>query len=91
MFEPDLKTASQRHMQVYAFYELIFTVVDFAAALLFIIGSILFFKESTTYMATWLFLAGSICFALKPTIRLIREVHFLKLGKAELLADRASE
>ncbi|WP_139173009.1 YrhK family protein [Marinobacter sp. AC-23] len=91
LFDPDLKSASQKHVRIYAIYEVLFTLVDFAAAFQFIVGSVLFFNESTTYEATWLFLVGSICFALKPTIKVIRECHLLRLGDIELLAKRARE
>jgi len=89
MFDPKTKHASPRHSELYAFYELMFTLVDFMAALLFVIGSILFFQESTTYIGTWLFLIGSLFFALKPSIRLVREWHMLRLGQTETLAERA--
>jgi len=91
LFDPTLKSASQKHVRIYAIYEVLFTLVDFAAAFQFVVGSVLFFNESTTYEATWLFLVGSICFALKPTIKVIRECHLLKLGDIELLAKRARE
>ena len=91
LFDPALKLASQKHVRIYAIYEMLFTLVDFAAAFQFIVGSILFFNESTTYVATWLFLIGSICFALKPAIKVVREYHLLKLGNTELLAKKASE
>jgi len=91
LFDPKLKRITQKHVQVYACYEVIFTLVDFAAAFLFIVGSILFFKQSTTYLATWCFLIGSICFALKPTTRIVREFHLLRLGNTEELAAKASE
>ena len=38
---------------------------------------------------TWLFLIGSICFALKPTIRLTREIHYFRIGQVDELAKRA--
>ena len=91
LFDPRQKHASAKHAELYAAYELAFTIVDFAAALLFIIGSILFFRESTTYVGTWLFLIGSIFFGMKPTIRLIREWRLLEQGQVDELADRAGE
>ena len=48
---------------------------DFAAGLLFVAGSWLFFSESTVYTATWMFLVGSVFFAIQPTIRLVHEIH----------------
>ena len=64
-------------------------LIERQAALLFVIGSILFFNEATVEFGTWLFLVGSIFFGLKPTIRLIREWHLLRLGKFDELAERA--
>ena len=91
MFDPRTKHASDQHCRLYAAYEIAFTIVDFLAASLFVIGSILFFNEPTVYAGTWLFLIGSVFFGLKPTIRLAREWHMLRLGKVGELADRARE
>ena len=46
---------------------------------MFVVGSILFFKESTTYAGTWLFLIGSVMFGLRPMIRLVREVRLVRM------------
>ncbi len=89
LFDPRIKQASPWHVRIYAYYEVIITLVEFGAAFLFIVGSMLFFRESTTYAATWLFLIGSVFFALKPTIKRVREFHLLKGGDVELLAERA--
>ena len=91
LFDPRRKHASRRHLRVYALYELLFTLVDFAAAALFVIGSVLFFDESTARAATGCFLIGSVCFALKPSVRVMRELHLLRLGDVEQLAARATE
>ena len=45
--------------------------------------------EATTYLATWLFVFGSLLFCIKPTLRLIREVHLWRVGGREELAKRA--
>ena len=66
-FEPS-RAALERLRQIYFWAHL---VADFAAGILFVIGSALFFKESTTYMATWMFLVGSVFFAIQPSIRLV--------------------
>lgn len=42
VFDPRMKQASLWHVRIYAYYEVIFTLMDFAAAFLFIVGSILF-------------------------------------------------
>lgn len=91
LFNPDTPQKSDRHIQLYAMYEFAFTVVDFAASILFVVGSVLFFYTSTTILGTWMFLVGSICFGVKPSIRVIREFHLLRLGDAEVLAEREAE
>ena len=89
MFNPTTPHRSPRHAKLFAIYEILFTAADFSAALLFVVGSILFFSEDTTYTGTWLFLIGSVFFALKPSIRLIREWHYLQIGDVDTLAERA--
>lgn len=88
MFHPDNRSLSPKHEQIYAAYEIWYTFVDFSAAAMFVVGSVFFFWKSTETLATWLFLIGSIFFALKPTIRLMREMHYMALGRYETLAER---
>ena len=90
MFDPNSPHRSKAHARIFAFYELLYTLVDFAAAILFVTGSVLFFWEETIYAATWMFVAGSCCFALKPTLRLIREISYLRLGDIEELERRGA-
>ncbi len=52
---------SPEQRRFYALTEIAYTTVDFAAAILFIVGSVLFFFESLVTVGTWLFLIGSIC------------------------------
>ena len=56
-------------------YETASILNDLAIAVWFIVGSILFFSESTSYAGTWLFLIGSVQLAIRPAIRLSRRVH----------------
>lgn len=86
LFAPENREASPRHERIYAIYEVAHTAVDFCAAMLFLVGSILFFDESMTTSATWCFVLGSIAFAAKPSLRLARELHYLALGRYEELA-----
>lgn len=74
--------------RLFAMYEIAYTAVDFVAALCFVVGSIMFFSEAWLKPGTWLFLIGSICFALKPTIRLIREIRLARMGEDVELAER---
>lgn len=91
LFDPSAAARSPAHRRVHAMFELAMTIVDFMAALLFVIGSVLFFWESTAFVGTWLFLLGSVCFALSPTLKLIRELRLLRMGRDEApAADGAS-
>ena len=74
--------------RVYALFELVYTFVDFAAALCFTIGSVMFFWDSLMTTATWFFTVGSVFFMAKPTLRLVRELKLAAMGDADDLADR---
>jgi hypothetical protein len=63
-------------------YETISIANDVMIALWFVAGSILFFWESTTTLATWMFLLGSLEFLARPAIRLVRRVHLQRLHGA---------
>lgn len=80
LFHPDNRTRSEEHKRIYAIHELAYTINDVGAAALFVVGSILFFNEATTYAGTWLFLIGSVMFGLRPMIKLVREVRYLRMG-----------
>lgn len=79
LFDHTIRSASPDHAEIVRRYELYRTVVEFLAALMFIIGSIFFFYESLLFAGTWLFLVGSIFFAVRPTIRLLLELHLARL------------
>ncbi len=55
-------------------------VNDTLVAVWFVIGSILFFSDSTATAGTWLFLLGSIELLIRPLIRLARRVHIGRVG-----------
>ncbi|TAM05255.1 MAG: hypothetical protein EPN71_02035 [Rhodanobacter sp.] len=86
IFQPQNNSASPEHERIYAIYEVWYTTVDFLAASLFLVGSVMFFWSSTQMPATWLFVIGSLCFALKPTLRLMRELTYLRMKKYAVLA-----
>ncbi len=85
IFEKDHRS-DPRTRRRYALYELGYTLVDFAAPALFVIGSICYFYDSLATTGTWLFLIGSILFGLKPTIRLVRELHLAAIGDFDGIA-----
>ena len=61
-------------------YEVVSICNDIVIAIWFIVGSVLFFSESTTFAATWLFLIGSVQMMIRPGIRLARRVHLQNIG-----------
>lgn len=77
--------------RIYALHELAYTIVDFAAALCFIVGSVMFFSKALETPAIWLFTIGSVFFFAKPAIRLSREIQLLRKGKYETLAERVEQ
>jgi hypothetical protein len=89
LFQPENATATPRRRRLYAIYELVYTAIDLSAALLFIVGSVMFFSDAWQTAGTWCFLVGSIFFAFKPTLRVVREIHFYRIGDLEDLAKRA--
>lgn len=87
-FNPDNRTLSLRSRRIYALYEIAYTTVDFLAALFFLVGSVMFFYASLEDPAIWCFVIGSACFMTKPTIRVVREFHYLAIGDYDDLASR---
>nr|WP_068249431.1 YrhK family protein [Janibacter corallicola] len=75
-------TIGHEELRIRGVYETISITNDFLAGVLFLVGSILFFKESTVYAATWLFTIGSVLFVARPSIRLVRRFHLGRVGDA---------
>lgn len=73
------EAASVRHREIYGRYEKLYNLIDFLAAIGFLLGSILFFYPSQETAAIWLFVVGSILFAARPTVRVLREFHLARL------------
>ena len=88
IFHHDRREATPESRRLYARFELAHTAVDFSAAVCFIIGSVMFFFEAWTYTATWYFTVGSVFFAMKPTLKLWREVRLYRMGQTDALARR---
>lgn len=79
LFDQGIREASPSHEEIVRRYEITRTVVEFLAAVTFVIGSIFFFYDSLIYAGTWLFLIGSVLFAVRPSIRLLLELHLARL------------
>jgi hypothetical protein len=83
LLDPTLHDLSPRHLEIYWRYQVVRTAVDFGAAVCFVVGSVLFFWERTTLAATWFFLIGSVLFAVKPTVDMVRAAHLRRLPDAD--------
>lgn len=74
--------STDQHGKVYGQYQKVYDGVDALAAIAFVIGSALFFSEKTQTAATWLFLIGSVFFAVRPLVHLARDFHMARLPDA---------
>lgn len=79
LFQSRRFDASPKHREIYSAYEIAYSIIDLLAAVLFIVGSILFLDDATVYAGTWLFIIGSVFFAARPAVRLARELHLAGL------------
>ncbi len=79
-FDGSLHGVKANKRKVYAIYEVIYTMVDFLAAAAFTIGSVMFLYEDLVHTAKWCFIIGSLLFAFKPTIRVVREIKLASTG-----------
>ncbi|WP_132992639.1 YrhK family protein [Gordonia zhaorongruii] len=61
-------------------YELASIANDILLGLWFVVGSVLFFSESTLTIGTWLFLIGSVQMLIRPVIRLARRTHLRRIS-----------
>lgn len=91
MFRQDRRDRSTRHRDIYAAFEIVMTLSNFMAALLFVIGSICFFSEAWQTLGTWLFLVGSALFMISPALNVIREIRLAALGDETELAREGEE
>lgn len=91
LFDPRNREISEHQARRYAMFEALHTTVDFLAAFLFVIGSVLFFFPELQTAGTIGFLVGSLFFAAKPSIRLSREVWLARSGYVGNLAQKAPE
>jgi uncharacterized membrane protein YhfC len=88
LFRHENRQSSEQSKRLYARFEIAHTLADFAAAVCFIIGSVMFFSDQWQFAGTWLFLIGSVLFAVKPSLRLAREIKLYRMGDLQELAQR---
>ena len=68
-------TVGHEELTIRRRYEVLSIVNDILVAVWFLVGSILFFSDATTYAGTWLFVIGSAELMIRPAIRLSRSLH----------------
>lgn len=90
LFRHENRQKSERSKAIYAATEIAYTTVDFAAAASFLAGSVMFYWKTLETWAISLFVLGSVLFAVKPTIRFLRELKLAAMGDEEDLAERES-
>ena len=88
IFAPDTRHISKQHEKLYAAYELAFTLVQFTAGMLFLVGSWMFFYKAWETPAIWCFVVGSVLFVVGPSLKLVRELHYAVIGDFADLAER---
>ena len=88
LFQHRNREASEESRLLFARFEIAYTLVELLAAVLFIVGSVMFFYETLEYAGTWMFLIGSFLFAAKPTLRMVREIKLYQIGDVADLAKR---
>lgn len=71
----DIHDLPKEKRKIYAIYELLITLCEFLGAIAFIVGSFLFLDNATEMIGTWFFIIGSFFFALRPTLKFIREIR----------------
>lgn len=69
-------------------YEALSIANDILIGLWFVVGSVLFFSETTTTIATALFVVGSVQMLIRPAIRLTRRLHLHRRGYSESGSDQ---
>lgn len=91
MTDPLTVTIGREELVIRQRWEVISIVNDILIAVWFIIGSILFFGESTTTAGTWLFLAGSVELLIRPVIRLSRRLHIQRVRSTAAPSDSGDD
>ncbi|ETW11664.1 hypothetical protein ATO8_15493 [Roseivivax marinus] len=87
LFRHETRQSTEHTRKLYARYALAHTMVDFLAAVLFLVGSVLFFWNELETAAIWCFVVGSVFFCVKPTLKLAREIHMWRAGQTDALAE----
>lgn len=72
-------------------WEVVSIVNDILVAVWFIVGSVLFFGETTAVAGTWFFLIGSVELLIRPMIRLARRIHIQRVRHGTAASDSSDD
>lgn len=72
-------------------YEVLSILNDILVAVWFIVGSVLFFGDTTQTAGTWCFLLGSVELLVRPIIRLSRNVHLSRIAPSSWPVDASQD
>lgn len=64
-------------------YKALYQLNDVVLGLIFLIGSFLFFSDSTVFQGTVLFVIGSIQMIIRPLIAMIHDLHMAIIDRNE--------
>ncbi|WP_186444811.1 YrhK family protein [Staphylococcus agnetis] len=64
-------------------YKALYQLNDVVLGLIFLIGSFLFFSDSTVFQGTVLFVIGSIQMIIRPLIAMIHDLHMAMIDRNE--------
>ncbi|MEC0284485.1 YrhK family protein [Terribacillus saccharophilus] len=62
-------------------YQIMYMLNDFLIGIIFLIGSFFFLYESLKTAGCWLFAVGSLLLLIRPTIRLVHDIHYKRYSK----------
>jgi hypothetical protein len=88
---PLIFTVGREELVIRRRYEVLSTLNDIFIGIWFLVGSILFFSDATTYTGTWFFVVGSVELLIRPGIRLARRVHLQRVPDAQTPPDAAPD
>ena len=81
---------SARERRAVVRYEIAYTLVDLGATLCFVFGSVMFFAEAWETAGIWMYLIGSLLFAVKPALRLLRDLALVGAGREDEVSAGSS-
>ncbi|MGV3225044.1 YrhK family protein [Staphylococcus hyicus] len=80
--QPNINFRDQKNRKSFV-YKTLYQLNDVVLGLIFLIGSFLFFSDSTVFQGTVLFVIGSIQMIIRPLIAMIHDLHMAMIDRNE--------